>query len=77
MPTSPGRALVAAYYRHSPPLADAIEDSALLRGAARTLLTPLVLAVSYPRGTLAALLALWLAIRLRRRQVLRRHQGCR
>ncbi len=77
MPTSPGRALVAAYYRHSPPLAAAIEDSALLRGAARTLLTPLVLAVSYPRGTLAALLALWLAIRLRRRQVLRRHQGCR
>jgi hypothetical protein len=71
----PGRALVAAYYRYSPPLAAIIEDHDLLRGVTRALLTPLVLSVEHPRGALAFLLMLWLGIRLRRRLATGRSQG--
>ncbi len=40
---APGRAFVRIYYRYSPPLAERIAESPLLRAVARTLLMPLVL----------------------------------
>lgn len=40
---APGRAFVRLYYRYSPPMADAIAKSPLLRGIVRLLLIPLVL----------------------------------
>ena len=68
MPTAPGRALVAFYYRHSPPLAEFIARHESLRGLARGLLTPVVLAVSHPLATLLVLaLALLGAVNLRGR----------
>lgn len=68
MPTAPGRALVAFYYRHSPPLAAFIARHEPVRGLARALLTPVVVAVSHPLATaLALLLALLGAMNLRRR----------
>jgi hypothetical protein len=39
-----GKALVSAYYRHSPKLAGLISKSPFLRGVARAALYPLVLA---------------------------------
>lgn len=68
-----GRAFVAGYYRHSPPLARLIAGDDNLRALTRNLLTPVVLAVVYPQRfavTLAALLAmllLWRRVRPRTR----------
>ena len=45
-----GRALVALYYRWSPGLARAIERNAVLRGAARFLLVPIVIGVGIAMG---------------------------
>ena len=45
---APGRAFVAFYYRHSPPLADFIARHAVLRGVTRLVLTPVVVAIAHP-----------------------------
>ena len=47
MTNSPGRAFVRLYYQYSPPLAERIADSPLLRGIVRILLIPLVLFGSF------------------------------
>ncbi|MGI9308505.1 MAG: CFI-box-CTERM domain-containing protein, partial [Gammaproteobacteria bacterium] len=44
----PGRAFVAAYYRHSPPVADWIAEREWARAITRGVLTPLVFAVKHP-----------------------------
>lgn len=43
-----GRAFVNAYYELSPPLADVIRDSEMLRAMARWFLSPAVYAIKYP-----------------------------
>ncbi|NTV49455.1 MAG: hypothetical protein HGA20_07405 [Geobacteraceae bacterium] len=64
-----GRAFVALYYRCSPPLADFIAQHEFLRGVARLLLTPIVIAVVHPLASGATLLlaAIMLSRPLRRR----------
>jgi hypothetical protein len=51
----PGRLFVALYYRVSPPIADLIARHALLRGATRLLLVPVILAVEHGRDLLVLL----------------------
>lgn len=48
-----GRAFVAWYYQHSPPLAAFIARHEALRAAARVALTPVVYAVKYPAAVFA------------------------
>jgi subtilisin family serine protease/PKD repeat protein len=48
--TATGRAVVDAYYRHSPPLADAIRERPWARAAVRALLRPLVAVASWVIG---------------------------
>ena len=73
MQSAPGRGLVAFYYRHSPPVAEFIARHDGLRAFTRALLTPVVLAVTYPLATaLGILLALTGAVNLRRRRQRRR-----
>jgi hypothetical protein len=66
-----GRAFIRLYETYSPPLAAVIARHSSLRLAARAALTPLVLAVEYPRRALgfAALVAFAGAFSLRRRRV--------
>ena len=45
--TDTGRAIVKAYYRHSPPFAAFISRHETLRGAVRMMLTPLVYGIEY------------------------------
>ena len=45
---APGRAFVAFYYRHSPPIADYIADRPALRALVRWSLTPVVLVIRHP-----------------------------
>ena len=61
---SPGRALVAFYYRYSPPLANFIADREGLRVVTRVLLSPLIAGVYllYHRGLLLAFLLLLAAV---------------
>jgi hypothetical protein len=69
---APGRALVAAYYRASPPVAAYIAARPAARALARAVLAPLVLAAAYPGsvlGILAGLLLAWSWRRRRRRSV--------
>jgi uncharacterized repeat protein (TIGR01451 family) len=55
---APGRKFVELYYRYSPPVAGLIERHQSLRVAARTLLTPVVYAISYPFLPIAAVFVL-------------------
>ena len=67
----PGQAFVKLYAQYSPPLAQLIAGNDGLRALARGLLTPVVLAVAYPRATattLAGLGALLLTLALLRRR---------
>ncbi len=45
---APGRAFVAFYYRHSPPIADYIANRPALRALVRWSLTPVVLVIRHP-----------------------------
>jgi len=53
---SPGRAFVAFYYRHSPPIADSIRGHVGARMVTRWALTPLVYGLDYPQISLLALI---------------------
>ncbi|HET7764326.1 MAG TPA: CFI-box-CTERM domain-containing protein, partial [Burkholderiales bacterium] len=64
---APGRAFVRLYYRYSPPFADYLRAHDAPRAAVRWALYPVVFAVGYPAGAIAALLLLVLVpIGLRR-----------
>lgn len=68
LPNAPGRAFVAFYYRHSPPLAEWIGRDEQRRTAARAILAPLVFAVERPGAAAGGMLAgLLLLANLRRR----------
>lgn len=64
-----GRAFVAFYYRHSPPLAAFIGERESLRAAARALLAPVVFAVEQPLGAAMILAGVLLGLNLRRRAI--------
>ena len=68
MKSAPGRAFVAFYYKHSPPVADFIYEHDFLRLMARWALTPLIFAVKYP---LALLVLSVCALLYRRRDLFR------
>lgn len=70
---APGRMLIVFYERTSPPIAAFIAKYEWLRTCTRVLLTPILLAVSYP-GTAACFLLVGLMALLRR---LRRRRGAR
>lgn len=53
---APGRLFVSLYYRLSPPVAEVIGKHEWMRGAARGLLLPVILAVEQPVAALAVLL---------------------
>ena len=67
----PGRAIVAFYYKYSPPLANFIADRDWLRTIVRAILTPMVYAIEYPGlASLAviAMIALLVTWRQRKRK---------
>jgi len=67
-----GRAFIALYYRHSPPIADLVAAHGSLRFLARAILTPVVLIVVHPVESLSAvilMLAAMAGIRAQRRRV--------
>jgi uncharacterized repeat protein (TIGR01451 family) len=57
-----GRAFIAFYYRHSPPIAELIAAHDSLRFLARAILTPVVLLVVYPVGSLAVIILMFAAL---------------
>jgi len=64
---NPGRAIVAFYYKYSPPLADFIADRDWLRAIVRAILTPIVYAIEYPAMALLIVISM-VALRIMRRQ---------
>jgi uncharacterized repeat protein (TIGR01451 family) len=54
----PGRAIVAFYYKYSPPLADFIADRDWLRAIVRAVLTPIIYAIEYPGIALLIVIAM-------------------
>jgi hypothetical protein len=68
MRSAPGRAFVAFYYRHSPPVAEFISRHETLRAATRAALAPVVFAIERPAAAGGLLVgALLLLLNLRRR----------
>ncbi len=67
---APGRAFVRMYYQYSPPVADLIAGSEVLKTLVRTSLVPVVFAIRYPLIALFALsvLALFVVHRMRVRR---------
>jgi hypothetical protein len=65
--TTIGALMVDAYYKHSPPIAEYIRHRPLLRSLTRIALTPLVLTVEHPSGSLLFLILLFTVLRLRKR----------
>jgi uncharacterized repeat protein (TIGR01451 family) len=57
-----GRAFIAFYYRHSPPIAEVIAGHESLRFLVRVILTPVVLVVVHPVGSLAAAILMFAAL---------------
>jgi len=70
----PGRAIVAFYYKYSPPLADFIADRDWLRAIVRAVLTPIVYAIEYPALALLAVIAM-IALLVSRRQRKRKNKA--
>lgn len=68
--TALGRAFIRLYYRYSPPVAAVVARHASLRLVVRALLTPVVLAIEFPRTT-GTLVAAALVLLLARRRRLR------
>jgi len=66
MRSAPGRAFVAFYYRHSPPLAELISRHELLRATTRAILAPLVFTIERPAAAGGLLLGMLLLVNLRR-----------
>ncbi len=68
----PGRALVALYYRISPPIADIISRSELLRSVVRVFLAPVIFAVNYfwAAGLVFGMITILLSVRFARRRIL-------
>ena len=62
MPHAAGRAFVAFYYRHSPPLAEFISRHDGLRAVTRAALAPLVFAIERPAGAALSVLAMGLLL---------------
>ncbi len=62
---APGRAFVDWYYRTSPPLAQTIAESELLRVLTRLILSPLVYAIKDPSIALLTLVLLLTGLRIR------------
>ena len=60
--SAPGRVLVEAYYRYSPPIAKYIADDPARRAFVRVVLYPIVLLISYPLIGLFGLLAILLFV---------------
>jgi len=63
---APGRALVRAYYRVSPPIAAFIARHEGLRAATRAALAPVVYAVVYPQASVVIMLGLGVVVVWRR-----------
>ncbi|MBI5739151.1 MAG: S8 family serine peptidase [Nitrospirae bacterium] len=59
--TAFGKAFVRFYYRHSPPIADVIRDSASLRLMTRVILMPVVMTVIFPYQSAAIFITLLIA----------------
>ena len=57
LPSAPGRAFVAWYYRVSPPIAELIRPHASARAVVRAVLAPVVFTVMEPASAAAAVLA--------------------
>jgi subtilisin family serine protease len=57
-----GRGFVELYYKNSPPVADAIRDSMLLRTAALIVLVPIVMFVVYPYVSVSVLVLLFICL---------------
>lgn len=68
--TAVGTLFVDTYYRYSPPIAEYIRQRPSLRSLTRIVLTPLIVAIEQPFGSLLFLVVLLTGIRLRRRLVL-------
>ena len=72
--TELGRAFVRFYYRHSPPIAELVAAHGSLRLLVRAILTPVVLVVVHPVGSLAVIIfafAALVGLRVQRRQRMR------
>ncbi len=57
-----GRAFVELYYKYSPPIADIIKDSELLKAFTIIILTPVVMIVIYPYASVAILSVILLSL---------------